>query len=275
MPPVSSHVLSPEAEIYLDTAVPHIARIFDYLLGGTANFEADREAAEKLLHIIPCLRQWVRLRRAFIQEAAHTLSKAGFSQFLDLGSGMPTENLLHASVPTACIVYFDTNPVAVSYGQSLFAEFVNIDYIYGDARHINEIFTAPAVRRLVDLQDKIAIGLNALPLFLTQVEISRLAQALYHWAHTGSQIFVVLQTCSEQTAPDQFEQLMAPGHIAGLPMHFHTLDQNLEMMQPWRPESIQPLTTFLGLPDDFASNVDQESTGLVLYAAFLSKETSK
>ena len=119
---MSDLVFTPEAEVYLDTAVPNKARIFDYLLGGDANFKADRAAAAKISRIIPSLPKWVRLRRAFVQEAAYTLYQNGFNQFLDLGSGMPTENDLHVAVPKANIVYSDTNPVAVSYGQSLFAE---------------------------------------------------------------------------------------------------------------------------------------------------------
>ena len=274
MPPTNDFIISPEAEMFLDTAVPNTARIFDYLLGGTINFEADREAAEKLLQIAPSLRKWVRLRRAFIQEAAYTLHNQSFTQFLDLGSGMPTENHLHASVPTANIVYSDFNPVAVSYGQSLFAEFVNIDYIFGDVHHINKILASPSVRRLIDLREKVAIGLNALPIFQTEKQNHDLAQALYAWAHPQSQIFVVFQTYAGQTKSDRYEKALALSQMAGLPMRLYTLDQTIAMMRPWQSSRVQPLTQFLGLPDDFITPADQEGIGLSFYAAFLTKENA-
>lgn len=270
----SEPVMPPEAEIFLDTAVPNTARIFDYLLGGASNFEADREAAEELLQIAPSLRKWVRLRRAFIQEAAHTLNTAGFTQFLDLGSGMPTENHLHASVPEANIIYSDINPVAVSYGQSLFAEFVNIDYIYGNVHHINQILTAPSVRRLIDLREKAAIGLNALPIFQTETQNKHLAEALYAWAHPQSQIFVVFQTYAGPTQAERYKKALRLSQMAGLPMQLYTLDQTIAMLRPWQPSRIQPLTQFLGLPDDFITPADREGIGLSFYAAFLTKEAA-
>ncbi len=72
-----------DSSVFLDTSVPNLARIFDYLAGGITNFEADRQAAAQMLQIIPSLGKWVRLRRAFVQEAASQLHQAGFRQFLD------------------------------------------------------------------------------------------------------------------------------------------------------------------------------------------------
>lgn len=274
MSPANTQFMTPEAETFLDTAVPNMARVFDYLLGGIANFEADREAADELLKHIPSLRKWTRLRRAFIQEAAGTLYKDGFKQFLDLGSGMPTENHLHIAVPDARVVYSDINPVAVSYGQSLFAEHINIDYIYGNVRHINDIFNAPDVRRLIARREPVAIGLNTLILFLTEAQNGRLAQTLHNWAAVGSQIFVVLQTRAEQIEAQRYEKLLALSAAAGLPMQLYTLEQNIAMMKPWQPIRIQPLAQFLGLPDDFITEEDQAGMGITFHAAFFRKEAA-
>lgn len=264
----------PEAEIYLDTAVPNQARIFDYLLGGASNFEADRTAADKIVQIIPSLPKWVRLRRAFVQEAAYMLYKKGFRQFLDLGSGMPTENHLHVAVPRASIVYSDTNPVAVSYGQSLFAEFVNIDYIYGGFGQIQELLQNPAVRRIIDRQEKVAIGLNMLPLTLNQHEISKLNQELHHWAPPGSQIFQVIQTRNPQTQPEKYEKLLALSKKNRCPMYIYPFDQAITLLEPWQPLEILLLTQFLGLPDDFLNESDQEDMDITFYAAFLTGGTT-
>ena len=119
----------PSTSAFLDTSLPNVARIFDYLVGGTANFEVDRQAAAEMLKILPSLRKWTRLRRAFIQEAAQILYSEGFTQFLDLASGVPSNDHLHAFAPDCRIVYSDINPVAVSYGRSLFSDQENIAYI--------------------------------------------------------------------------------------------------------------------------------------------------
>ncbi|NJN55503.1 MAG: hypothetical protein HC804_12560 [Anaerolineae bacterium] len=103
----------------MNTEVPNLARIFDYLAGGSINYEIDRQAAEAMLTIIPSIGKWVRLRRAFIQEAASQLHAAGFRQFLDFGSGMPADDHIHAFAPDAHVVFSDLNPVAISYGQSI------------------------------------------------------------------------------------------------------------------------------------------------------------
>jgi hypothetical protein len=265
------HVLTSEAEFFLDTAVPNMSRIFDYLLGGTTNFEADREAADALLKQIPSLRKWTRLHRAFVQEATFTLYNENFTQFLDLGSGMPGEHQPHHAIPNARIVYSDINPVAVSYGQSLYAEFMNIDYIYGNIKQIENILTATAVRRLIDLREKVAIGLNALILYLDENENHKLAQALYDWAPPGSKIFVVFQTRAQQTMTEAYKLLLSTSAAANMPLRLHTLDQCIAMMAPWQIRRLQPLTEFLGLPDDFITENDRAGIGVTFYAAFLTK----
>lgn len=265
-------VFSPEAEFYLDTAVPNQARMFNYLLGGDANFKADRTAVHAITQHIPSLPTWVRLRRAFIQEAAHTLYQKGFRQFLDLGSGMPTENHLHSTVPSANIIYSDTNPVAVSYGQSLFAEFVNIDYIYGGAGQIQQLLQNPALRRIIDRQDKVAISLNMLPLTLNQSEISQLNQDLYQWAPPGSQIYQVIQSRSPRTRPQAYENLLALSKQNGCPIYMHPFNETLALTVPWQPLNVLPLTQSLGLPADFLDETSQDSISAEFYAAFLVKE---
>lgn len=264
-------MLNAEAD-YLDTAVSNTARIFDYLLGGTANFEADREAAETMLTFIPALRQWIRLHRAFSQEAAYTLYQNGFKQFLDLGSGMPTENHLHIAVPRARIIYSDTNPVAVSYGQSLFAEFMHIDYVWGGFGQIEQLLDDPALRRLIDQRDKVAIGLNTLPLTLTRKQFRQLLQSLYDWAPPDSRIFLVTQTRAEQMKPRQYKKFLAASKRARCPIYIRPLGQVLALTQPWQLLNRQPLDQFLGLPANFLGDTNPEGLGVAFHAAFLTNQ---
>ena len=79
-----------------DTSVPHIARVYDYWLGGKDNFAADRELGERTLQAYPNLVFSVRANRAFLARAVRVLAaEAGIRQFLDIGTGIPTANNTH------------------------------------------------------------------------------------------------------------------------------------------------------------------------------------
>lgn len=258
---------------FLDTTVPNMARIFDYFLGGSTHFEADRQAAEVILKIMPSMRKWVRLRHAFVQEAAQILHQEGFVQFLDIGSGIPVGDHIHASLPTIRVVYSDINPVAVSYGSSLFADLENVTYVFGDARDIQSLLIHPDVTQLIDVQQKVAIGLNALILFLPPADITRVLQTLYDWVAVGSKIFVVFQTRQDGGVSDGYYQILGLSTAAGFPIQLYTLGECLDMIYPWQLSYIEPITDFLGLPPGFVTDEDRTEVGMLLYAVFLSKES--
>ncbi len=267
----TSPTTSPASATFLNTDVPNLARIFDYLAGGSINYEIDRQAATAMLTVIPSLGKWVRLRRAFIQEAASQLHADGFRQFLDFGSGMPADDHIHAFAPEAQVIFSDLNPVAVSYGQALFAGQERIAYIRGDVRQIEQVFIAPEVRRLINPQQPIAIGLNGIILFLNEEDNRRMAQALHAWAPAGSKIFMVFQVRADREMPAEYEQFRQMCRAAGLPIELYTYDQSVAMMHPWQPANIQPIVDFLALPQDFITTADETDIGLAFYAAFLEK----
>jgi hypothetical protein len=260
-----------EPSLFLDTNLPNMARIFDYLGGGSAHFESDREAAAQMIVLIPSLKKWVRLRRAFIQEAVLQLTSEGFFQYLDLGSGMPSDDQIHQFTPTSRVIYSDINPVAVSYGNSLFNDLPLVDYILGDAIDVEAIFNHSVVKKVINLEDKVAIGLNALLLFLSPEYNKQLAQALYQWAPEGSKLFLVFQTRADIELPERYEQFVELTKKAGLPLHIYPLDHYIDVLQPWQIDEVTPLTQYLGLPEDFISKDDQEGIGMMFYAAFLIK----
>jgi hypothetical protein len=256
---------------FLDTSIPNTARIFDYFLGGSANFEADRETAHQLEQLIPSLGKFTRLRRAFVQEAAQILFEEGFRQFLDLGSGMPTQDHIHAMVPEARVVYSDINPVAVHYGMTLLADIAHVRYIYGNARELETILESTAVKDLINLNEKLAIGLNAIFLFLQPDDIKKITQTLYDWAPAGSQLYVTLQTRAPGEITEAFEQIRAILAGAGMPMQLYTLAENMDMLKPWTILRRELATEFLSLPDNFITPEEQGGIDLTLYATFLGK----
>ena len=102
----------------LDVTVPNVARIYDYILGGKDNFDADRAAAAQILAVIPGGSGPARMNRAFLGRVVHFLAaERGIRQFLDIGSGLPTAANVHqiaqAADPDARVVYVDSDPVVV------------------------------------------------------------------------------------------------------------------------------------------------------------------
>ena len=101
-----------------DTSVAHPARVYDYLLGGKDNYEADREAAEGIVAISPNVLPSVRANRAFLRRAVQYLTaEAGIRQFLDIGTGLPTAENTHqvaqGIAPESRVVYVDNDPIVL------------------------------------------------------------------------------------------------------------------------------------------------------------------
>jgi trans-aconitate methyltransferase len=108
-------------------AVPSVARVYDYILGGKDNFLADREAAHEAVRAYPGgldgVRMIARTNRLFLANAVNYLAGQGIRQFLDIGTGLPTANNTHEvaqrAVPSSRIVYVDHDPVVLSHARAL------------------------------------------------------------------------------------------------------------------------------------------------------------
>ena len=129
------------ADPAIDTAVAHPARVYDYWLGGTNNFAADREAAERVLAATPGLRARVRANRAFLVRVVRYLAaEAGIRQFLDIGTGIPSANNTHevaqAAAPDSRVVYVDNDPIVLVHARELLASSPQgaTQYVEGDLR---------------------------------------------------------------------------------------------------------------------------------------------
>jgi hypothetical protein len=147
--------------------VPTIARVYDYWLGGKDNFAVDRELAEKFVQADPLTRDGVRSNRAFLGRAVRFLAaEAGISQFLDIGTGIPTSNNTHEvaqRVNPACrVVYVDNDPMVLAHARALLTSVSSAPtaYIDADARDTAKILALAA--DTLDLTQPVAVMLVGL-----------------------------------------------------------------------------------------------------------------
>jgi SAM-dependent methyltransferase len=153
-----------DATADLDTGTANPARMYDYWLGGKDNFAADREAAERIVEISEGrVVRGVRLNRAFLRAAVRAAAQAGIRQFLDLGSGLPTQENVHDAVrdvrPDARTVYVDHDPVVCAHGRALLADAEHVGFVQGDLRRPEEVLAHPTVQDMIDFSEPVAVML--------------------------------------------------------------------------------------------------------------------
>jgi hypothetical protein len=145
----------------LNTSSPNIARMYDYMLGGRENFQADRDAAESLLRVLPEAKQTVRDNRAFLCRAVRYLSEQGISQFLDIGSGLPTQEnvheVAHQANPQARVAYVDRDPVVVSHGNALLAKSKQVIVVQADLRQTEALLNLAQIQEHFDFTEPVAV----------------------------------------------------------------------------------------------------------------------
>jgi O-methyltransferase involved in polyketide biosynthesis len=171
-----------------DTTIPHPARIYDYWLGGKDNYEADREAAEQVIATQPSILATVRANRAFLRRAVQYLAgEAGIRQFLDIGTGLPTNENTHQIAqqiaPESRIVYVDNDPIVLAHARALLTTTAEgaTAYVQADARDTDTILREAA--RTLDLSQPMAVMMLGLLHYIPDADgppqiVSRLMDGL-------------------------------------------------------------------------------------------------
>jgi len=148
--------------------------MYDAMLGGEHNFAIDREAVAAVTAIDPQARMLARANRAFLGRAVRFLAGTGVRQFIDLGSGIPTQGNVHevaqAASPGARVVYVDKDPVAVAHSTTLLADNPHAAIVDADIRRPAEILSSPQVRELIDFDQPVAVLMVAILHFVTPEE---------------------------------------------------------------------------------------------------------
>jgi O-methyltransferase involved in polyketide biosynthesis len=159
---VADEVAGAGPELKLDTTVSHLARIWNYWLGGKDNFAVDREAGDRVAAMLPSIVVQARADRAFLGRAIRYLaSEAGIRQFLDIGTGLPTADNTHEVAqrvaPSSRIVYADNDPLVLTHARALLTSSPEgaCDYIEGDLREPDKILAQAA--DTLDLTQPVAL----------------------------------------------------------------------------------------------------------------------
>ncbi|MGW5095839.1 SAM-dependent methyltransferase [Streptomyces nodosus] len=150
----------------IDTSRPQSARMYDYFLDGKDNYPVDWKAAEQVMSFFPDVKEMARVNRDFMHRAARVLARRGIRQFLDIGTGIPTEPNLHQIVqkitPAARVVYADNDPIVLRHAEALLRSTPEgrTAYIQADAREPEKILAAAG--DTLDFAQPIALSLVAL-----------------------------------------------------------------------------------------------------------------
>ena len=239
----------------LRTDRPHPARVYDYLLGGKDNFAADRAAAEEGMKANPNSLIPPRENRAFLRRAVRYLAReAGISQFLDIGTGIPTSPNVHEIAqqanPRARIAYVDNDPIVLSHARALLTSGPEgkTAYIDADLRDVERILGSPDLQGTLDLSQPVALMLIAVLHFIPDADDPHgLVAKLMAGMPSGS--YLALSHLTGDFDPAAWEGVAAVYRRSGVIMQVRSqpdierLFDGLDVIEPgvvslprWRPD---------------------------------------
>ncbi|MFI6651840.1 SAM-dependent methyltransferase [Streptomyces sp. NPDC050529] len=258
----------------IDTTKAHPARVYDVFLGGKDNYPADREAAAMALAANPRGYLTVRHNRDFMRRAVTLAAKDGIRQFLDVGTGLPTQQNVHqiaqSIAPDSRVLYVDNDPVVLVHAQALLTSGPEgrTEYIEADLRDPARILEA--ARRTLDLDRPVALVLAAVLHFIEDEAAYPIVEQLLDALAPGS--FLVLSNVSSDLNPEQVGQVTKAFKERGFAMvrrshaqveRFVT-DNGLEMLDPgvvpvhrWRPEQVVDLPESADPDPAFVAGLDE------------------
>ena len=240
------------SSVPFDASKPHVARVYDYLLGGKANFEADRAVGDRMLASIPAVQLGVRAQRDVLGRVVRYLvGEAGLRQLLDIGSGLPTADNVHEIArrvdPDTRVVYLDHDPIVRSHAEALLADDVSTFVVDGDLRDPAGILANPDVRKHLDWDQPIGLLMcGILHYVLDEEHPADVVATLYEALPSGSYVFIHHLLATEDPAAAVLQEQMRTGLGRA---QFRTMDQvrdlfgGLDLVEPglvlvpdWRPE---------------------------------------
>lgn len=237
----------------IDVHIPNAARMYNYFLGGKDNFPVDREAAEHVLAVAPEAGELARQNRSFLRRAVrHLAEDAGIRQFVDIGTGLPTQGNVHEVAgevdPGTRVVYVDNDPVVLAHARALLSNATNTITIPGDLREPESIFDNPELLSLIDFAEPVAVLLVSVLHFLPDSAkpaevVSRLRDTL----PSGSYVVLSHVTAEERMTSarrgaavyqraNSSVTLRGRAEISGFFEGFELVDPGVVRLDEWRPD---------------------------------------
>jgi hypothetical protein len=246
-----------DGSVPFDASRPHVARVYDYLLGGKENFAADRVVGDRILASIPEVQLGVRAQRDVLGRVVRYLVReAGIRQLLDIGSGLPTADNVHEIAqridPATRVVYLDNDPIVLAHARGLVADtlFAGDGATFvadGDLRDPAGILADPDVREHLDWEKPIGLLMcGILHYILDEEDPAEVVATLYEALPPGSYVFIHHLLAIDDPAAAVLQEQMRAGLGRA---QFRTMDQvralfgGLDLVEPglvivpdWRPE---------------------------------------
>jgi S-adenosyl methyltransferase len=239
-----------------DASRPHVARLYDYLLGGKDNFAADRAVGDQMIASLPAVQVGVRAQRDVLGRVVRYLvGEVGLKQLLDIGSGLPTAENVHEIAqqiePATRVVYLDNDPIVLSHAKALLADDKVTFVADGDLRDPDGILANPDVREHLDWDQPIGLLMcGILHYVLDEENPADIVATLYEALPHGSYVFIhhLLELDDPASATLQAQMKAGVGRA-----QFRTMDQvgellaGLDLVEPglvivpdWRPDPGTP-----------------------------------
>lgn len=231
----------------VDTTKPSPSRIYDYWLGGNHNFEADRQAADRLLQSVPSAKNAALLNRWFLHAVVQQLVDGGFPHYLDLASGLPTQGYIHELAPAAKVFYCDIDPVTVQFANQIIGDNPQVRFIQGNIKDIDRVLTEADAH--FGGSQKTAISFIGSTYFFNDDDLQRMLDRLFDWCAPGSQL-----AASWVVGDDERFQRSAAGKMyamMGSPVYLRTEEQVRALLHRWQLNDavLRPLSQWSDMPD--------------------------
>lgn len=234
----------------LDLSRPNPGRVYDYLLGGTHHFEADRIQGDRLIKILPGWDIGARLGRQCLSKAVRYLAELGHQYFIDFASGLPTQDNVHLaarSVSSSCkVIYSDIDPLTMAYSLEILSGDPNVRYVHCDAADPEELLDHSALRDLFGNQRKVAFTFMGISYFLSDGKLRRALQVMHDWAAPGSHLALSFIAPMSGLTPAVKQVVDIFNRDLNMPFHLRTRQELLAMMGAWREfgPGIQPYDVY-------------------------------
>ncbi|MFG1705026.1 SAM-dependent methyltransferase [Nonomuraea sp. M3C6] len=237
-----------------DPNTPNLARMYDYMLGGKDNLTVDRAAIDRLVEHIPAAVPLARANRAFLQRAVRHLAGAGVRQFLDLGSGLPTQGNVHEVVrevsPDAKVVYVDHDPVVAAHARALLEEQGKVVFVQADLLRPAELLATPEVTDFLDLSEPVGVLLVSILHFIQDAaDPAGMVKVLRDAVAPGSYLVLThaVETLGREQAEESAKKVYrgsSTGGAAGRSLaevraffgDFELVEPGLVHVADWRPD---------------------------------------